>query len=332
MRFTNCIDCPYPFVADTTTESIENIDDQSEQGYKIPIKILDNSVIVGDIMYLPKYINFEILQTWIQYLMKDDQTLVIPYKRENGINYRELYSQYIYDIDLVRSGYPGRNIIISRYSDTLVYLADREDAITIIPYGFKNIYDGLGRLYGYRKCNCIFKIIEQVFAGKREDVRNWDHAQNVVETCIKQIEQAIGIDNLYSGDFVLFGWMSQMIHSNLLDAFKRCTLYKPKNIDYSTLIQYREDATPISPKIRKIKNNCDLIENYIKSIEHTRSALSKLHHLYDDVMLREDLKLSVIDSMTDIIVMLRHHLMDYVNVEQHIRDVKESIDYPNRMF
>ena len=79
MRFTNCIDCPYPFVADTTTESIENIDDQSEQGYKIPVKILDNSVIVGDIMYLPEYINFEILQTWIQYLMKDDQTLVIPY-------------------------------------------------------------------------------------------------------------------------------------------------------------------------------------------------------------------------------------------------------------
>ena len=75
-----------------------------------------------------------------------------------------------------------------------------------------------------------------------------------------------------------------------------------------------------------------MIENYVKSIEHTRSALSKLHHLYDDVMLREDLKLSVIDSMTDIIVMLRHHLMDYVNVAQHTRDVKKSIDYPNRLF
>lgn len=318
MRFMNCIDCPYPFVVDTTKGTVEEINEnQQDQPYKVPVKIIDNSISVGHVVYPHQYMTPETFQMWIYYIMKDQQTLVIPYKRENIVNYSDFVTHYIYDLDLVRSGYPGRNIIISRYSDTLVYLAnrDREDAIIIIPYGFKNIYDGLGKLYGYRKCNCIFKVIEQVFTGKRTDVRNWDRAQQVVETCIKQIEQAIGIDNLYSGDFVLFGWMSKMIGSTLLDAFKRCTLYKPKNIDYSTLIQYREDATPISPKIRKIKNNCDLIENYIKSIEHTRSALSKLHHLYDDVMLREDLKLSVIESMTDIIVTLRHHLMDYVNIK-----------------
>ena len=329
MRFMNCIDCPYPFVVDTAKGTVEEINEnQQDQSDKVPVKIIDNSISVGHVVYPHQYMTPEAFQMWIYYIMKDQQTLIIPYKRENIINYPELVTQYIYDLDLVRSGYPGRNIIISRYSDTLVYFGhddynnNPEDHILIIPHGFKDIYHGILQIYGYRKPDYIYTIIERLFKGERETTRNWERAQQFVEGCIKQIESSIGgFDKIYTGEFVIYGWMRKFIDSKYLYSFKSHTPYTPPNINYSTIVQQGLANMPLD-----IRRNSILINRYINLIEHTRSALKKLHLMYLDATLDEGLKMQIIESMIDRLIMVRSQMQKYLDTEKElVRNIDHGV-------
>lgn len=329
MRFMNCIDCPYPFVVDTAKGTVEEINEnQQDQSDKVSVKIIDNSISVGHVVYPHQYMTPEAFQMWIYYIMKDQQTLIIPYKRENIINYPELVTQYIYDLDLVRSGYPGRNIIISRYSDTLVYFGhdnynnNPEDHILIIPHGFKDIYHGILQIYGYRKPDYIYTIIERLFKGERETTRNWERAQQFVESCIKQIESSIGgFDKIYTGDFVIYGWMRKFIDSKYLYSFKSHTPYTPPNINYSTIVQQGLANMPLD-----IRRNSILINRYINLIEHTKRALKKLHLMYLDATLDESLKMQIIESMIDRLIMVRSQMQKYLDTEKElVRNIDHGV-------
>lgn len=319
MRFVNCIDCPYPFVVDSAKGTIEEINEINKNSpYKVPVRIVDDSISVGHIVYPRQYITPITFQLWINYLMKDQQTLVIPYKvGRNGINYAEFYPQYISDLDLVRHGYPGRNIIISRYSDTLVYFGredynnNPEDHILIIPHGFKDIYRGIQQIYDYRNPDYIYTIIERLFKGERETTKNWVRAQQCVEDCIKRIESFLGFNKIYGGEFVIFGWMRKFMDSKFLYSFRSHTPYIPPNVGYASVVQQRAEGIPLD-----IMHNDILIERYIKSIEYTKGALEKLHLMYRDATLDEGLKIQIIESIMDMLIMIRSHMQNYLDIEK----------------
>lgn len=207
---------------------------------------------------------------------KQDYALIIPYR------YRDMtvaYKRWIYDVDLIRACYPGRNFLITRDNYSILCKVRKgEERNSQFAHRFDPfpdpIYSATSNIGSLIEDDYIVTFIPYGFNQYNNSKRYWlNHTNNIMDQFRK-----FGI-NWENDNLVLYGWIvSEITHCEpfriLPEMVSAIKLHDSVMQGACHLFGLQQECTNLlaaTYRLENVSRKLDEVDNFIRQVEGTRA-------------------------------------------------------------